>query len=79
MFENLSPLGKILATITTAVVMIGVVWVLNVGFGAMPEWAVFWIGGFGLGAAVGWLLCERYGSPRLKHIGKIGRSGDIDL
>lgn len=79
MFDHLSPLGKVLATLTTAVVMIGVVWALNWGIDRLPIKAVYGLTGLGFGLAVGWLLCERYGSPRLKHIGKIGRSGDVDL
>ncbi len=78
MLPDLSPLGKVLASIITILVMIGIVWGLNWGVDRLPIKAVYGLTGLGFGLAVGWLLCERYGSPRLKHIGKIGRSVDID-
>lgn len=79
MFSDLPWYGKALASILTIVVMIGVVWVVRSGFHALPIKAVYGVTGLLVGCAVGWLLCERFGSPRLKYLGPVRRPRDVDL
>ena len=79
MFPDLSALGKVITTVLTIVVMIGVVWVVRFGFDSLPLKAVYGVTGLLVGCALGWLLCERFGSPRLKYLGPVRRPGDVDL